>query len=66
MKFVFIAFLLGSVGCAAQSGTSLHYQTPGVCHFDYGTRYSVRYEDGDRAIVASACETTDVVLSERL
>lgn len=60
-----ILCLLTVSGCAATSTTSLVYTTPGSCHFDFQTHYSVRYENGDRQIVTRACESTEQVLAAR-
>ena len=53
-------------GCAAGTrNVSLTYQTPGKCHFDHGTHYSVRVTDGSSELVVGSCETTEQILSGR-
>lgn len=54
-------------GCAGTSATEVVYTTPGVCHFDYGTRIQVRHSSVDgSALVATNCETTQQVLAGRM
>ena len=67
MKFaVAILGLVVVSGCATTGTGSLTYETPGTCHFDHGTRYSVRSVDGDSKLVESSCLTTEQVLRGRI